>query len=455
MKKYLLVLVSIILITACNNKKKVVQEPEIVKPTWINDRPITDVYYVGIGSASKVDGTNFIESAKNNALNDLASEIKVNLESSTVYYQNETNKTFNEDFRSTIKTSIEADLEGYTMIDSWQDQNKYWVYYRLSKSEYFAQIERKKMAAKKAGEEFYKSGNNATESGDVLLAITNYFDAMSAIKEYAPSAFSMNSEGRPVFLDQLIMSSIQSLISSIKLDNSDAPEPLSYFNGFKTYYPLKIKRDGKALAGIPLESVFFNQYGEVFEQYVSNENGTVSVSLVANDLKMSNITNTVRLNLNEISKNRVDAEFLKFKLANLVIPRVELKVAVVKPTLFVSSSEKEFGKKRTADQLSGMLISGLVKEGIQIIDKKDKADLFLELDADTKFQSKDDNFTVVVLNYSINLTEVKTRKSVYSISDGPIKGVNLDQSRAAVKAYEKAESEINKKVIPKLKEVIL
>jgi hypothetical protein len=455
MKKYLLVLVSIILITACNNKKKVVQEPEIVKPTWINERPITDVYYIGIGSASKVDGTNFIESAKNNALNDLASEIKVNLESSTVYYQNETNKTFNEDFRSTIKTSIEADLEGYTMIDSWQDQNKYWVYYRLSKSEYFAQIERKKMAAKKAGEEFYKLGNDAANNGDVLLAITNYFDAMSAIKEFSPGSIEVVSEGKMVFMDQLIMASLQNLISSIEIDNNDVPEPLSYFNGFKTYYPLKIKRGSKELAGIPLESVFFNQYGEVSEQYVSNENATVSVSMAANDLKLTYITKLVRLNLNEISKNRVDAEFLKFKVANLVLPRVELKVAVIKPTLFLSSSEKEFGKKRTADQLSGMLISGLVKEGIQIVDKKEKADLILELDADTKFQSKDDNFTVVVLNYSINLTEVKTRKSVYSITDGPIKGVNLDESRASVKAYEKAEGEINRKVISKLKEVIL
>jgi hypothetical protein len=455
MKKYLLVIISIILITACNNNKKVVEEPVAIKPTWINDRPITNVYYVGIGSASKVDGTNFIESAKNNALNDLASEIKVNLESSTVYFQNETNKTFNEDFRSTIKTSIEADLEGYSLIDSWQDQNKYWVYYRLSKADYLDQLERKRSATKKAGEEFYRIGNEAAESGDVLLSMTNYFDALSAIKEYPPSSIEVLNEGRMVFLDQVIMLALQNLISSIEIDKSDAPAALSYFNGFKTFYPLNIKRANKNLRGIPFESVYYNQYGEVKEQYVSNESGKLSVSIVANDIKNASVTSLVRLNLSELVKNRIDAEFLKYKVANLVLPRVELKVAVEKPSIFVSSSEKEFGSKRKVDQLSSLLVSGLVKEGIQIVNKIDKADLFLELDADTKFQSKDDNFTVVVLNYTVNLTEVKTKKSIYSITDGPIKGVNLDLSRASIKAYEKAENEMNRKVISKLKEMIL
>ena len=112
MKKYLFYSLTFFMLIACNNKKKVAEETTLPKPSWISDRPITDMYYIGIGSATMEEGTNFIESAKNNALNDLASEIKVSLESNTVYYQNESNKTFNEDFRSTIKTSIAADLEG-------------------------------------------------------------------------------------------------------------------------------------------------------------------------------------------------------------------------------------------------------------------------------------------------------------------------------------------------------
>ncbi|MBR9832063.1 hypothetical protein GYB57_07955 [bacterium] len=455
MKKYLFYSLTFFMLIACNNKKKVVEETTLPKPSWISDRPITDMYYIGIGSATMEEGTNFIESAKNNALNDLASEIKVSLESNTVYYQNESNKTFNEDFRSTIKTSIAADLEGYSLIDSWQGQNKYWVYYRLSKAEYFEQVERKRLAAKKAGEEFYRLGIEAAEKGDVILSINHYFDAISAIKNYGPSAIEVLSGGQFVFLDHLIMSALQSLLVDIEIDNSERPAALSYFNGFKTYYPLLIKRKGKIITGLPLESTYFNQYGEITEQYVTNEYGKANVSLAATDIKVPNVSNVVKVNIFAIAKNRVDAEFLNAKLANLVYPRMELIVNVERPKLFVDATEKEFGKRRSGEQLSGILVSELVKEGIQIVDKREKADLLLELVSDTKFQSKDENFTVVVLNYNINLSEVKSKKSIYSGADGPIKGVNLDEARASVKAYEKAEAEMYRKLVPKLKEAIL
>lgn len=455
MKNYVLISLTLFILYACSTKKKVVTENTLPKPSWSSDRPITDMYYIGIGSATMEEGTNYIESAKNNALNDLASEIKVSLESNTIYYQNESNKTFNEDFRSTIKTSIAADLEGYSLIDSWQGQNKYWVYYRLSKTEYFEQVEKKRLAAKKAGEEFYRLGIEAAEKGDVILSINHYFDAISAIKNYGPSAIEVLSEGQFVFLDQLIMSALQNLLVSIEIDNSEQPAALSYFNGFKTYYPLQIKRKGKIISGLPLESTSFNQYGEITEQYVTNEEGKISVSLIATDIKAPNVSNVVKVNVFAIAKNRVDAEFLNAKLSNLVYPRMELIVNVERPKLFVEHSEKEFGKRRSGEQLTGILVSELVKEGILIVDKKDKADLVLELDSDTKFQSKDENFTVVVLNYNISLSEVISKKSIFSITDGPIKGVNLDQDRASVKAYEKAEAEMYRKLVPKLKEAIL
>ncbi|MFQ5825538.1 MAG: LPP20 family lipoprotein, partial [bacterium] len=50
------------------------------KPAWVKKRPVSAQYYLGIGVSQK-KGVNrdYIQSAKNNALNDLASEITVTI----------------------------------------------------------------------------------------------------------------------------------------------------------------------------------------------------------------------------------------------------------------------------------------------------------------------------------------------------------------------------------------
>ena len=116
-----------VVLFACKTKEVVQQVPETPKPHWVESRPLNNLDYIGIGVAQIAPGVNFIEAAKNNALSDLASEIKVNLESNTIYSQTERGGVVNEDFRSTIKTSAAADIEGYEMAGSWQNSDEYWV----------------------------------------------------------------------------------------------------------------------------------------------------------------------------------------------------------------------------------------------------------------------------------------------------------------------------------------
>ncbi|MGB6035011.1 MAG: LPP20 family lipoprotein, partial [Cryomorphaceae bacterium] len=68
------------LLSSCSSQKSVsTSESFPPSPTWVQSRPITNSYYVGIGVAQKTQGTDFRSAAKENALSDLASEIKVNV----------------------------------------------------------------------------------------------------------------------------------------------------------------------------------------------------------------------------------------------------------------------------------------------------------------------------------------------------------------------------------------
>ena len=114
---------------SCARSKNVVEVP-----TWISERPNTQSYYVGIASASKYEYPyNAIEIDKENALNSLAREIRVNVSSSSLLSTLQVNHWVEESFESNIQSTVAEDLEGYTLVGTYEDKNEAWVYYQLNK----------------------------------------------------------------------------------------------------------------------------------------------------------------------------------------------------------------------------------------------------------------------------------------------------------------------------------
>ncbi|MFW6095955.1 MAG: LPP20 family lipoprotein, partial [Bacteroidota bacterium] len=117
------------------------------KPDWVKSRPVDNNYYIGIGSANTYED-NYTKVAKNNALTDLISEISVKLSSNSVLRQFEDESGFGEEFEAVTKMHIKDDLEDYEVVDSWEGEDKYWVFYRLSKEKYKRQKREKLEKAK-------------------------------------------------------------------------------------------------------------------------------------------------------------------------------------------------------------------------------------------------------------------------------------------------------------------
>ena len=106
------------------------------KPTWLSAKPDQSFYYIGIGHSTKTGTNNFVQEAKKSALEDLVSEIKVNVSGTSVLSQIDANKEFQEKYEQIIKTTAADEIEEFEQVDSWQDDRNYWVYYRLSKQRY-------------------------------------------------------------------------------------------------------------------------------------------------------------------------------------------------------------------------------------------------------------------------------------------------------------------------------
>jgi len=113
-------------------------------PNWVSSRPNSGFKYVGIGVADKGRSSDFKTEAKQNALFDLASEIKVDISTNSVLQSVSTNNTFDQNFNSLIKLTNSDNIEGYTLVDTYENDKQYWVYYELDKAEYAKRKEQKK-----------------------------------------------------------------------------------------------------------------------------------------------------------------------------------------------------------------------------------------------------------------------------------------------------------------------
>ncbi|MBN2424231.1 MAG: LPP20 family lipoprotein, partial [Calditrichaceae bacterium] len=190
------------------------------KPSWVDNRPVNPLYYIGIGSAQKDPALgDFRKIAKDEALRDLASEITVNISSEFIHTIVEQSGMVEEDVRKQVRSSTEASLEGYELVDNWEGETEYWVYYRLDKDAYKTAKEQKLNKATGLSLDLFSKGKQSEKAGDIANALIFYIQALNPIQDYLGEPLQVDFEGSRIYLMNTIYTSVQSLLSNIELTN--------------------------------------------------------------------------------------------------------------------------------------------------------------------------------------------------------------------------------------------
>jgi len=192
------------------------------KPEWVEKHPIIPEYYIGIGLSTKnTSKSNYLKKAKDNALNNLASQIKIDISSEFINNVTSNSGSIKQDIKSQIQTSLKEELEGYELVDTWENKTEYWVYYRLLKSHYLALKQLKLDKATTLSFDFYKKAKNLLKENKIDKALTFYLQALIPIEKYIDEPLKIKSENSDVFLMNEIYFSIQDILSKIKLNPSE------------------------------------------------------------------------------------------------------------------------------------------------------------------------------------------------------------------------------------------
>ena len=115
------------------------------EPDWLNKQPNANDYWFGIGIVYKpYKGENIRNEARNSALNEIASQISVDIASSFKKITKENNFHIDELTKSIIDIRIENNLPNIEIIDSYQSKDKFCMLVRLSKVKYYDTIKKKR-----------------------------------------------------------------------------------------------------------------------------------------------------------------------------------------------------------------------------------------------------------------------------------------------------------------------
>ena len=443
-----------LLFFACKSQKNTIVAPEVAKesrPEWLRHRPITNDFYVGISGAQKQNGQfDYAQNAKSRALEDLASEIKVKIESNSVLFQLERNNSFKDSYESVIKNKTSQEIEDFELVDAWETDTEYWVYYRLSKVKFKERQREKRETAQNLALDLYKKGNALEQKGDAMAALRNYLAALTCLQDYLGELNEVSYEGKQVYLTSEIYNAIELMMREIKIASANE---MDYKRGVSRnqVIDIRVTYKSKPLRSIPLKAYFSAGKGQLSEGVQTNENGNATFVLSSVSSQTASQAIIFELDFEEIKQQNPLNEIL---LKTVQAPKQLISLSVSGPTIYIKTDEKNLGERSSSTVIKDYLVREIVNEGFAVSNDSSPADLICSIESDTKKGSDNSGIYTSYLTVSVTIQDKNTYKVIYSGKLSDIKGVQLDFENAGNDAYKKALKEIDKKILPEMQKVI-
>ena len=429
-----------------------------LRPVWLKARPVSDQYYTGIGHSIKDGNTQYLQAAKNSALEDLISEIKVAVEgTSTLNVVEDAGRDFSEKYQQIVKTRTAEELEEYETAGTWEDAGNYWVYYRLSKSRYREIKEARKRAAATLAQDFLVKAREARQQGQMAVSINFYFKGIRALEKHFAEPIRVTLNGQEIILNTAILTELQLLLDNLELVATPAAADVNRRMA-KNNLPLQVtaveKTNRKPVPDLPLTARFTKGSGELTEKYQTGASGKVTLALTRFTSAETDQVITIRLD-GTTAGGENPSDLLKLITSQLVVPSATILFRVQRPLIHLSAKETMLGNAGGAGRLAGALRQYLTTQGIEFTEIREKADLLINLESAVEKGNVSGSIFISYLNATLRVLSADGGAEIYSTSLDRVKGYNLDYPRSAQDACTKAIEELEKDKLPALLKAIL
>lgn len=451
------VFLSFFLLVACSpsvNKPPVDPNP---RPSWMSAKPMADAYFVGIGHSAKTGTNNYVQEAKKSALEDLVSEIKVNVSSTSVLTQIDNNKEFRERYEQMIQTTAADEIEEFESVDSWEDDKNYWVYYRLSKQRYREIKEQQKRDAVTLALDYFTKAKQSERETNPIQALGFYYQGFRAVEKYLADPITLTFEGKEMILTNEIYASMQKILDDIALSANPSQLTLNrrVAQGSQTVVVRAAsKSTKKSMADLPLRAAFEKGSGDVFPDYKTTPEGQARILLTKIGSRELEQSVAVSVNLLSFAGTNPSPIFVLVS-SKMTVPKVSILMEVQRPIVYVAAAERNFGSPRQTLQLTNKIKNYLSKEGFEFTEDKSKAELVMDITSDSEKGAVSGSIYISYVTSVIRVSTARDNKEIYATTLDRIKGYSLDYERASQEAYTKSMEVLETEKLPELLNAIL
>ena len=432
----------------CSSSKKTPipqnQVPDKIEPGWLKARPMNSAFYIGISRVSKKSfPDNFSDQAKKMALEDLSQEIEVKVQANSILYIFEKDDSHREDFVQSVKLESDVELEKFELVDLYESEYEYALYYRLNKAEY---LERKKALEIKQIE-IAKSWLDKTADltkNELLKELEFKLKAMETIKDYWNQSLKTEIGGEEVYFGNYLFQSLQASFNKLELkmntDNLKMPYgiPLP-----ENKLEVSVSGNGNVISGIPLkvQAIGLNLG---YNQFTSSSDGKVSITKVIGTKPME-VNLKVIPDLERIST--VSAQVKNAVMVGIKLPETSCVIQVTTPKIHIAISS--LGRLALPELKEALTRIALLNEK-----NKAKADLICEINITNREGGEYDGLFTAFVDANF-IFKTQSGSVFYSKKLSNIKGVDLSFDRGISKALESLKTKFTNEIMPQVKQKLL
>jgi len=432
MRNFAIILISILIFSSCGSTKKATVE--IPKPGWVLTKPVINDYYIGIGTSRKI-GTleQYTEEARKNALSSIAGEISTKISSVSVLNQFEDQNGISEIFQNKIKASSKDMLAGYEMVEQFENESHYWVYYKLSKAKYEEEkAKRKKAAIDNGGEKFLKAVE-FEKALNYAEALSFYAQSLERIIEYLGEETPFKANGFSGDLGSESLTAISRIFDDISI--SHRMRSVSSKRGAaiqEDQLGFYVQTKGrKALKDIPVKFEFSGGYLRK-SKTASNNQGVVNTAI--DKIRSSKTLEILEASIDKKELVRKASKELLIRkiMEKNPVAKHSLRIQIEQPEVYIKSVEKNPGNN-SLDIYRQVLLSELRKSNIKITNQPDNADFTISLSCQAEKAGRSNGLYKATLNATVQL-ENQNQEVLFS--------GQLDKDFAGQGGFDKAIKEV-------------
>ena len=243
------------------------------QPAWVTSHPTDDNAYIGIGFAT-LDEPNYIQKATQNALNDIALQIATRIESNSFMHTVDIDGKSKELFEDKIRSSMVSYLEGQKLVDSYQNERNYYVYYSLDKATYENSTQKHKRAAISTGLDYYNKARKALESNSLVTAFQLLGKGLEAVSPWLFMDLSTTVDGNRFDIPAELYNAYIQVFDGLTITVNQLNIEGEAFKPIKAPIAGCLSRNGSVIQNVKLKAEFVMGSGEITPPVATDYNGT-------------------------------------------------------------------------------------------------------------------------------------------------------------------------------------